>query len=196
MHIGDGKTAGVSVGCGLWAYLYTSSVKEFYFFTVLRSPNEKAEKPVISLSIHYHGVCPESKIFWRFCLVGKCPLNSSVLVFTFTFIWMSLGHVFLSKWKTPISLLENPLTFVSMKFVLIRLVRRRMIGWLACFTGMLPCCTLKIITLLKIWFKKNVKFRITLLRIKIDILMLLGTENLSNAPTRIQAYPTWTMSIR
>ena len=63
MHIGDGKTAGVSVGCGLWAYLYTSSVKEFYFFTVLRSPNEKAEKPVISLSIHYHGVCPESKIF-------------------------------------------------------------------------------------------------------------------------------------
>ena len=60
VSMGDGKTG---AGCGLCAYLYTSSVKEFYFFTVLRSPNEKAEKPVISLSIHYHGVCPESKIF-------------------------------------------------------------------------------------------------------------------------------------
>ena len=121
----------------------------------------------------------------------QCPLNSSVSVFTFTFIWMSLGHVFLSKWKTPISLLENPLTFVSMKFVLIRLVRRRMIGMFYRYATMLHS---------KNYYttknKKNVKFRITLLRIKIDILMLLGTENLSNAPTRIQAYPTWTMSIR
>ena len=140
MHIGDGKT-GVSVGCGLWAYLYSSSVKEFYFFTVLRSTNEKAEKPVISLWIHYHGVRPESKIFWR-CKINRmfgwqCPLNSSVSVFTFTFIWMSLGHVFLSKWKTPISLLENPLTFVSMKFVLTRLVRRRMIGMFYGYATML-----------------------------------------------------------
>ena len=121
----------------------------------------------------------------------QCPLNSSVSVFTFTFIWMSLGHVFLSKWKTPISLLENPLTFVSMKFVLIRLVRRRMIGMFYGYATMLHS---------KNYYttknKKNVKFQITLLRIKIDILMLLGTENLSNAPTRIQAYPTWTMSIR